>query len=97
MSSFIDVTSPGNTFWKVPHAPNPLFTGRRSLLDKMKHHLITAPEKEDRPVFVLQGMGGAGKSEVAAKFAAENRDRSVPTDQDQRYILIESASGASSG
>jgi hypothetical protein len=41
----------------------------------MKNHLVTAPEKKDRPIFVLQGIGGAGKSEAAIKFAANNQDR----------------------
>jgi hypothetical protein len=59
----------------VPRAPNLLFTGRQDLLDSMKNHLVTAPEKKDRPIFVLQGIGGAGKSEAAIKFAADNQDR----------------------
>ncbi|KAI4858323.1 purine and uridine phosphorylase [Aureobasidium sp. EXF-8846] len=36
---------------------------------------VITPQKKDRPVFVLQGIGGAGKSETAIKFAAENQDR----------------------
>jgi hypothetical protein len=71
----------GNTHWNVPRAPNPLFTGRQDLLDSMKDHLITAPKKKDRPVFVLQGIGGAGKSEAAIKFATENQDRFDFSDQ----------------
>lgn len=74
-STVINVSSPGNTYWNVPRAPNPLFTGRRDLLNIMKNHLVTVPKKEDRPVFVLQGIGGAGKSETAVKFATEFQDR----------------------
>jgi hypothetical protein len=44
----------------------------------MKDDLIAVPDKNDRPVFVLQGIGGAGKSEAAIKFATENQDRFVP-------------------
>lgn len=76
-SKIIDVSSPGNIHWNVPHAPNPLFTGRQDLLTRMKDHLVIAPDKNDRSVFVLQGIGGAGKSEVAIKFATENQDRCV--------------------
>jgi hypothetical protein len=47
----------------------------------MKDHLITAPKKKDRPVFVLQGIGGAGKSEAAIKFATENQVRFDFSDQ----------------
>ncbi|KAK6001655.1 hypothetical protein QM012_002145 [Aureobasidium pullulans] len=64
----------GNTHWIVPRRPNSLFMGRRELLNDMTQHLVTESKKNDRSVFVLQGMGGAGKSEVAIKFAAENRD-----------------------
>ncbi|KAG9795848.1 Lipoxygenase, partial [Aureobasidium melanogenum] len=64
----------GNTHWNVPRAPNPLFTGRQALMNDMKKHLIAEPKKNDRPVFVLQGIGGAGKSEAAIKFATENQD-----------------------
>ncbi|KAG9532313.1 purine and uridine phosphorylase, partial [Aureobasidium melanogenum] len=64
----------GNTLSNVPRAPNALFTGRQSLLDDMKRHLVTNPQKKDRPVFVLQGIGGAGKSEAAIKFAKDNQD-----------------------
>jgi hypothetical protein len=71
---------PGNTHWNVPRAPNPLFTGRQRLLNTMKDHLITEPKKKDLSVFVLQGIGGAGKSEVAIKFAAEHQDRCVSRD-----------------
>ncbi|KAI4723751.1 purine and uridine phosphorylase [Aureobasidium sp. EXF-10728] len=63
------------THWNVPRAPNPLFTGRESLLGKMEKHLINASLKKDRPVFVLQGIGGAGKSEAAIKFATKHQDK----------------------
>ncbi|KAH0278235.1 Lipoxygenase, partial [Aureobasidium melanogenum] len=64
----------GNAHWNVPRAPNPLFTGRQGLLIDMKKHLVIEPAKNDRPVFVLQGIGGAGKSEAAVRFAMENQD-----------------------
>ncbi|KAH0046431.1 hypothetical protein KCU78_g59, partial [Aureobasidium melanogenum] len=71
-----------NIHWNVPRAPNPLFTGRQALMDDMKKHLIAEPKKNDRPVFVLQGIGGAGKSEAAIKFATENQDKLVSSHTD---------------
>jgi hypothetical protein len=78
MSTVTDVFSLGNTYWNVPCAPNPLFTGRRSLLDEMKKYLTPEPDNRDPSVFVIQGIGGAGKSETAVKFAAENLKKYVP-------------------
>jgi hypothetical protein len=92
MSKVIDISLPGNTHWNVPRAPNP----RRSLLDKMKKHLITERGKNDLAVFVLQGMGGVGKTEAAIVFATENQDRFVVIDRDQGNLLTESAFVASS-
>ncbi|CAD0096230.1 unnamed protein product [Aureobasidium vineae] len=94
---FADRALSGNTYWNVPRAPNPLFTGRQSLFDDMKKHLITKSSKKDRPVFVLQGIGGAGKSEAAIKFAAQTQDKSVLSDERCRKWLTELAFGASSG
>jgi hypothetical protein len=78
VSIVIDVSLSGNTYWNVPRARNP----RRSLLDNMKKYLITERRKKDISVFVLQGMGGAGKSEAAMVFATENQDRFVSIDRD---------------
>lgn len=61
----------------MPRAPNPLFTGRQTLLNDMKKHLTPGPKNSDRPVFVLQGIGGAGKSEAAIKFATEYQEKLV--------------------
>ncbi|KAG9524255.1 purine and uridine phosphorylase, partial [Aureobasidium melanogenum] len=73
-TAIVQLPQLGNTYWSVPRAPNPLFTGRESLLEDMKKHLVTREQKNDRPVFVLQGIGGAGKSEAAIKFATDNQD-----------------------
>jgi MinD superfamily P-loop ATPase len=43
----------------------------------MKNHLITESGKKDLSVFVLQGYGGTGKSEVTVKFATDNQDKFV--------------------
>lgn len=55
----------------------PHFLGRDSLVGKLssqhflpRHHLETGPN-----ISVLSGMGGAGKTQVALKFAAEYEKR----------------------
>ena len=61
----------------ISRRPNPLFTGREEELGKLKQALcssfsntaFTAVPK----IYVIHGMGGAGKSEVALKFAHDNR------------------------
>ncbi|THX17816.1 purine and uridine phosphorylase [Aureobasidium pullulans] len=63
----------GNKHWLVPRSSTPLFTGRESVLQKMKDHLIRRGS-DGRSIFVLYGMGGCGKSETAIKFVEQNRD-----------------------
>lgn len=67
-----------NVHWYMPRKANPLFTGRVSTLQTLEEKL-SAPVDTDSPpmqrVFVLVGMGGAGKSEVAVKFAERNREK----------------------
>lgn len=61
----------------VSRRSNPLFTGRKGELDKMREALCPSTPKEKQSteanVYVLYGMGGAGKSEVALKFAYDHR------------------------
>ncbi|THX51502.1 purine and uridine phosphorylase, partial [Aureobasidium pullulans] len=67
----------GNRHWLVPRRSNPFFTGRETTLKRMTEQLIpdhNAKTQILRPISVLQGIGGSGKSEVAIKFAEENRD-----------------------
>ena len=61
----------------VPRRPNPLFTGREGELMKLKQalcpSLLTSGHTTVPRIYVIHGMGGAGKSEIAVKFAHENR------------------------
>lgn len=61
----------------VSRRPNPLFTGRKDELEKLKKALspLTLKEKQNTKadIYVLYGMGGAGKSEVALDFAYDHR------------------------
>ena len=63
----------------VSRRPNPLFTGRKDELDKL-HNALSPLIPKDKPnfkadIYVLYGMGGAGKSEVAVNFVFESREK----------------------
>lgn len=66
-----------NEHFMVPRRPNTLFTGREKEIGKLKQalspSLSTTAHAAVPKVYVIYGMGGAGKSEVALKFAHENR------------------------
>ena len=50
-------------------SPTPVFTGRHDILSKMHAYFSTNVGK--RHVFVLYGLGGSGKSQIAFKFVEE--------------------------
>ena len=66
-----------NKHFMVSRRPNQLFTGREGELVKLRLALcpphLTSNHAVVPKVYVIHGMGGAGKSEVAVKFAHENR------------------------
>ncbi|KAM0799817.1 hypothetical protein BDR22DRAFT_854308 [Usnea florida] len=68
-----------NEHFEVRRRPNPLFTGREDELGRLREALCPSEswsEEISRPkIYVIQGMGGAGKSEVAVKFAHDNRPK----------------------
>ena len=51
-----------------------IFTGREDVLSKMRHYfsLSTASGLSQQHIFVLYGMGGAGKTQIALKFVQQN-------------------------
>ncbi len=57
---------------------NPLFTGRLEEIARLRHALClsdpTTENEECQRIFVISGMGGAGKSEVALNFARKCRE-----------------------
>lgn len=55
----------------------------------MKEHLIIERNTGDLTVFVLQGIGGAGKSEAAIKFATDNQHRFVPASHNEQHLLTD--------
>ena len=68
-----------NSHFMVSRRPNPHFTGRKDELDKL-HKALSPLIPKDKPnyeadIYVLYGMGGAGKSEVAVNFTYESREK----------------------
>ncbi|KAJ7443166.1 P-loop containing nucleoside triphosphate hydrolase protein [Mycena galericulata] len=59
------------------HKPCPLpvssFTGRRDILQKM-HHYFDHDQGSVQHIFVLYGLGGSGKSQLAFKFLHDSQD-----------------------
>ena len=53
--------------WNVPIPPNPFFTGRKKVLADVEEELHTGGQ------VALTGMGGVGKTQIAAHFAHEHR------------------------
>ncbi|TIA61571.1 purine and uridine phosphorylase [Aureobasidium pullulans] len=75
LTAISQLPSIGNKHWLVPRPSTPLFTGRESVLQKMKDHLVRlSDDNRERRIFVCCGMGGSGKSETAIKFVENNRD-----------------------
>jgi len=61
----------------VSRRVNTLFTGRKEALENLQRSLCPSQslitQTGTSKIFVIHGMGGAGKSEVALKFAYDNR------------------------
>jgi len=49
------------------------FIGRKAILDKMRSYFDT--ECASQRIFVLHGLGGAGKSQLAFKFLEESKGK----------------------
>lgn len=68
-----------NEHFMVSRRPNPLFTGREVELKKLNQalcpSLLTSEPTAGPRIYVIHGMGGSGKSEIAIKFAHDNRSK----------------------
>jgi Holliday junction resolvasome RuvABC ATP-dependent DNA helicase subunit len=61
---------------KPRHAVSSLFQGRRQILEQLSAFFTPRESgKSLRHEFLLYGMGGAGKSQIALKFEEEYEDR----------------------
>ena len=56
----------------VNHCPPPsrIFHGRQTILDAM--HQLFAQDTQKQKIYVLYGLGGAGKTQIALKFIEES-------------------------
>ncbi len=61
---------------KPRHAVSSLFQGRRQILEQLSAFFALRENgKPLRREFLLHGMGGAGKSQIALRFAEEYENR----------------------
>ncbi|KAK6528137.1 hypothetical protein TWF281_009388 [Arthrobotrys megalospora] len=68
-----------NLHYEVPNNVSTHFTGRLDILEDMNRNILSfedgnGPSKSQRR-FVLYGLGGSGKTQIALKFAEENREK----------------------
>ena len=65
-----------STLTPIP-PPSIAFTGREDVPSKMKHYFspsATSVHSKQQHIYVLYGMGGAGKTQIALKFIQQNAD-----------------------
>lgn len=56
--------------------PTTVFTGREDILNQLDRYFsLKGPDKDKQHVFVLYGLGGAGKTQIALKFVDKFSDR----------------------
>ena len=55
--------------------PSRVFTGRETILKRMSDFFAPEYDCRGRKEYLLYGMGGAGKAQLALKFMEENRER----------------------
>ncbi|KAG9125347.1 hypothetical protein FRC07_007990 [Ceratobasidium sp. 392] len=61
---------------RVKDCPPPSidFTGRRSVLAQIEEYFLGDPGPKVQHVFVLHGLGGSGKTQIALKFVEKHRE-----------------------
>ena len=67
-----------NEFYRVPRSVNSQFTGREELCRQLQVTCLPPPVSQAQKVqkvFVLHGLGGAGKTQIALKFAQDHREK----------------------
>ena len=64
-----------NEHYVVKHSASSDFIGRVDIREKLHDSLLLYRPSKTQKCFVLYGLGGAGKTQIALKFAEDNRDR----------------------
>ncbi len=68
---------PANTHTHSMESASPYFTGRQDILEKLDSFFTRRETVGPRREFLLHGMGGVGKTDVALKFSEVFADRCV--------------------
>jgi hypothetical protein len=66
-----------NHHFDVPQSVSSIYTGRESQLHQLRRILVPRRGKASDQFqrrFIVQGLGGSGKTQFCCKFAEENRD-----------------------
>ncbi|KAJ6603200.1 hypothetical protein DFH09DRAFT_882243, partial [Mycena vulgaris] len=69
-----NATQATQTMTKCP-PPSRIFHGRRNILEKMDQFFTQDLEKQH--IYLLHGLGGAGKTQIALKFIEESSQEVV--------------------
>jgi signal recognition particle GTPase len=78
-STFVDQASikHDNLYFYPPRAVNEYFVGRAKELKALEFDLLATKtaESQQQAVLAVIGIGGSGKTELAAKFAHDHREK----------------------
>lgn len=72
------IVKPLNKHFMPPRPVSSLFTGRKEFLDELGKSLEgndTPGSASAQKRFVIQGLGGSGKTEFCCQFAQDNRQK----------------------
>lgn len=58
-----------SSYWHLPSPRNPFFTGREYMLDALHQGLSTNQASATTRSYVLHGLGGIGKTQIAVEYA----------------------------
>ena len=80
IATSVDSAQAFNKHYMVPRSPSAKFTGRQEIcleLEKKCLPIVPFHSQKQQKRFVLHGLGGSGKTQIALKFAQDYRERYV--------------------